>query len=198
MDKEVKISDITTVPNLLSLLRVALIVPFVLLFLAEQYIASAIVLIASGISDVLDGFIARKFNQITALGKILDPIADKLTLIAIMICVTIYTPIVIPIMIILIVKDVLMLLGGSVLIENKITPPASKWYGKLSTTVFYISVCIIVFLKAAFNYQNDILSLVLLSVTAVLMIFSLIKYSMIFYTLMKNRNSDNETQGKKE
>ncbi|MGN1129901.1 MAG: CDP-alcohol phosphatidyltransferase family protein [Ruminococcus sp.] len=189
MDKEVKISQIKTVPNLMTLLRIVLIVPFVFFFINNQLILAAVTIGLSGLTDALDGFFARKFNQITPLGKILDPIADKLTLFAIMVCVTIYTPIIAPVMVVLIVKDVLMLLGGSVLIKKKITPPASKWYGKVGTFVFYISVCLIVFLKAAFNYQNDILSLCLLSVTALIMLFSLVQYAIIFVSLLKeNKN----------
>ncbi len=183
-----KLEEIYTIPNLMTLFRIVLIVPFVMFFLNGNYIASAIAVILSGLSDALDGFIARKFNQITALGKILDPIADKLTLFAIMVCVTIYSPIVLPVMIVLIIKDLLMLIGGSVLIKNNLTPPPAKWYGKVSTFVFYVVVSLIVFLKAAFNYQNDILSLVLLSITTVLMLFALFMYFSIFLSLMKNKN----------
>ena len=112
-----------------------------------------------------------------------------LSLFAIMVCVTIYTPIIAPVMAILIVKDVLMLLGGSVLLKKNIAPPAAKWYGKIGTFVLYISVCLIVFLRAAFGYQNDVLSLCLLSVTALIMLFSLVQYGIIFLSLLKeNKN----------
>ncbi len=189
MDKEIKISQIKTVPNLMTLLRIVLIVPFVYFFINNQLLLAAITIGLSGLTDALDGFFARKLNQITPLGKILDPIADKLTLFAIMVCVTIYTPIIAPVMVILIAKDVLMIIGGSVLIKKKIAPPASKWYGKVGTFVFYISVCLIVFLKAAFGYQNDVLSLCLLSVTALIMLFSLVQYGIIFLSLLKeNKN----------
>ncbi|MGN0488579.1 MAG: CDP-alcohol phosphatidyltransferase family protein [Ruminococcus sp.] len=183
-----KISDIYTIPNLMTLLRIVLIGPFMFFFLNKNYIAAAVSVILSGITDALDGFIARRFNQITALGKILDPIADKLTLFAIMICVTIYSPVVLPVMVVLIIKDLLMLIGGSILLKNNLTPPQARWYGKVSTFVFYVVVSLIVFLKAAFNYQNDILSLVLLSVTTVLMLFSLFMYFLVFLSLMKNKN----------
>ncbi len=187
--KNIKRKDILTVPNLLSFFRIVLIVPFIIFFLQKNYILAAVALILSGISDALDGFIARTFNQITPLGKILDPIADKLTLFAIMVCMVILTPVVMPVMIVLIVKDLLMLIGGSRLIKYKITPPAAKWYGKAGTFMFYVSVCLIVFLKAAFNYENDILSIVLLSATTAMMVFALIRYGMIFRQLIKNKDS---------
>ena len=66
-------SDLWTVPNILTYLRFALVVPFVILFLNEKYLESAICIGLSGISDCLDGFFARKLNQVTQLGKLLDP-----------------------------------------------------------------------------------------------------------------------------
>ncbi|MCH5298983.1 MAG: CDP-alcohol phosphatidyltransferase family protein [Ruminococcus sp.] len=192
MLKNFKPEDLITIPNLLSIFRIVLIAPFVVFFLQKNYIAAAIALIISGISDALDGFIARTFNQVTDVGKVLDPIADKLTLISIMVCVTIFSPIVLPVMLVLILKDMGMLVGGSVLIKKGITPPAAKWYGKVSTFMFYISVCLIVFLKAAFNYENSTLSLLTLSVTTLMMFFSLIKYFMIFLSLI-NENENKKT-----
>lgn len=186
--KKLNSKEIFTFANLLSFLRIVLIVPFVIFFLQKNYVLAAAALILSGISDALDGFVARTFNQVTQLGKILDPIADKLTLFAIMVCMVILTPVVMPVMIVLIVKDVLMLIGGSQLIKRKITPPAAKWYGKAGTFMFYVSVCLIVFLKAAFNYENDILSIVLLSLTTAMMLFALVRYGMIFWQLIKNKS----------
>lgn len=185
MFKDVKAKDFLTVPNLLSVLRIILIPPFMYFFLEKNYIMSAVLLVISGLSDAFDGFIARTFNQVTALGKMLDPIADKLTLIAIMVCITIFSPIVLPVMVILIIKDVVMLIGGSRLIKKGIAPPAAKWYGKVSTFLFYVSVCLIVFLKAAFNYESDILSVSLLSVVCLFMIFALVKYFLIYNSLIK-------------
>jgi cardiolipin synthase len=185
MFKDVKAQDWLTIPNILSFFRIVLIVPFVYFFLEKNYVLAAVMLILSGLSDACDGFIARKFNQVTELGKMLDPIADKLTLIAIMVCITIFSPIVLPVMIVLIVKDVIMIIGGSRLVKTGIAPPAAKWYGKLGTFMFYVSVCLIVFLKAAFNYENDILSVTLLSITSVIMIFALIKYFLVYNSLLK-------------
>ncbi|MBR1730995.1 MAG: CDP-alcohol phosphatidyltransferase family protein [Ruminococcus sp.] len=189
MIKNLNLKEIKTIPNILSLFRIVLIIPFVIFFLNENYIAAAIAIILSGISDALDGFIARKFNQITDLGKMLDPLADKLTLIAIMICLVILFPIVMPVVIILIIKDVVMMIGASVLLKSDIKPPAARWYGKIGTIMFYFSVALIVFLKAVFNYENPILSLVLLGLTAAMMIFALIEYFLIFRKLKNSANT---------
>lgn len=183
-----KASDLVTVPNLITYLRFILIVPFAYFFLEEQYIYSAICIGLSGLSDCFDGLVARKLNQVTSLGKILDPIADKITLLVVVLCMVILVPVVLPVLIVLLLKDVLMLLGGTDLINKGITPPAAKWYGKVGTVVFYISVCIIVFLKAIFNYENFALDLTLLSVTALTMIFALYQYGKIYFQLIKEYN----------
>lgn len=181
-------SDLWTVPNLLTYLRFVLVVPFVILFLNEKYLLSAICIGLSGVSDCLDGFWARKLNQVTQLGKLLDPIADKITLISVMFCMVFYAPNVIPILIVLIAKDVIMLLGGVSLLRRRITPPAAEWFGKLATIVFYFAVCIIVFLKAVVNYENILIDDILLSITAVVMLYALYRYSKIYKALIKEYN----------
>ena len=150
-------SDLWTVPNILTYLRFALVVPFVILFLNEKYLESAICIGLSGISDCLDGFFARKLNQVTQLGKLLDPIADKITLISVMFCMAFYAPNVIPILVVLIAKDVAMLIGGVSLLKRKITPPAAEWFGKLATIVFYFAVCIICLLYTSAKHLNAML-----------------------------------------
>ena len=181
-----------TVPNILSVLRILLIIPFVFFFLSKNYIAAAAMVIISGLSDMFDGMIAQKFNQITALGKILDPIADKLTLVAVIICIGIIVPKIIPLVVILVVKDLLMLLGGAYLIQKKITPPAAKWYGKLSTILFYLSVSVIVLLEIITGSASDfaVLTTVLMLVTTAAMLFSMVKYFLIFLSLLRENKQE--------
>ena len=192
-----KTSDLFTIPNLITYVRFLLIIPFAYFFLREEYISSAICIGLSGLSDCFDGLVARKLNQVTSLGKILDPIADKVTLLVVVVCMVIFVPVVLPVLIILLLKDVLMILGGTDLINKGITPPAAKWYGKVGTVVFYISVCIIVFLKAFLNYENFALDLTLLSVTALTMIFALYQYGKIYIQLIKEYNEGLEVEKNK-
>lgn len=192
-----KISDLFTVPNLITYVRFILIIPFAYFFLKEQYIPAAICIGLSGLTDCFDGLAARKLNQVTSLGKVLDPIADKVTLLVVVLCMVILVPMVLPVLIVLLLKDVLMLLGGTDLINKGITPPAAKWYGKVGTVVFYVSVCIIVFLKAILNYENIALDLTLLSITALTMIFALYQYGKIYIQLVKEYNERLECEKNK-
>lgn len=181
---EVISKDLMTIPNAISFIRILLITPFVAFFIERMYVAAAVTVGISGLSDLFDGMIARRFNQESELGKVLDPLADKLTLIAVGICIIFIEPYVLPLMIIMVTKDILMIIGGTVIINQGIIPPKSSWYGKLSTFMFYISVGAVV-LMAIFNYVNKPLSLTLLGVTAALMIFSLVNYAIIFFKIQK-------------
>lgn len=177
-----------SVPNIISFLRILIIIPFVSSFMKDNYILAGALLVLSGLSDLLDGMIARKFNQVTALGKMLDPTADKLTLMAVMVCVGLKLPKIFPFMIILIIKEVLMLVAGLVLIKRNQSPPSAQWYGKLATVVFYVSVILIIGLKALWGVDNEYVNLTLMIITAACMIYALFKYFRIFVSMVKSNN----------
>lgn len=183
------LASIFTVPNLMSVFRISLIAPFVIFMKKESYIAAGIVLILSGITDALDGFIARKFKMVTDLGKVLDPVADKLTIIAVMLCFAAKFKEIVPFVIILILKEASMFVAGAFLLKKCKRPIAARWYGKLATIVFYISVITVVSLKAIWNFENMCLTFLLMSVTSVLMIFALLRYLRIFIFMIKNQNN---------
>lgn len=184
MGNEFKSKDLFTIPNILTFCRILLITPFVSFFLEDNFIGAVSVLLLSALSDCLDGLLARKLNQITELGKVLDPIADKLTLLSIAFCFSVYMPKIIPIMIILATKDVLMLIAGTKLIKNGIAPPPAKWYGKVATAFFYFSTTLIIFLKVFLKFENDYLTFALLSITAILMIYAFVNYYKLYHQLM--------------
>ncbi len=200
--KKVDWAYIFTVPNILCYFRIALIAPMLCFFFkartmdyAEEYtISAAICLVLSGLSDFFDGLLARKLNQVTELGKMLDPVADKLTLFAVGICVVFIEPAVIPVISLLILKDFLMLIGASYMLKNHVKPCASKWYGKVGTFLFYISVGLIVLFDLILGKGDEfrIFAIILLTVTAVMMIYSLIRYFLFFREIMKKEKLKKE------
>lgn len=107
-----------------------------------------------------------------------------------------YAPNVIPILAVLIAKDATMLIGGVSLLKRKITPPAAEWFGKLATIVFYFAVCIIVFLKAVINYENLLIDDILLSITAVVMLYALYRYAKIYMALIKEDKAKKKEKSK--
>ena len=133
-----------TVPNAMSVFRI-LVIPFFAYFFLKGNLTAAIVALGlSGLSDALDGMIARHFNQITELGKLLDPLADKLTQGTVAICIAVHYPSIWPLLALLVLKELVMLCGACYLLKNGKKPCAAKWYGKVSTTLFYIAIGLIV------------------------------------------------------
>ncbi len=191
-----------TIPNLISLIRILLITPFVVFFLDKEYLIATIIIVVSGISDCFDGMIARKFNQESELGKILDPLADKLTLLAVGVCLVVIEPYFLPIVVILVAKDLLMLIGSSKVVKKGIIVPKSKWYGKLGTVMFYVSVTFIVLMEVIQNIDNPIVyiskqtgmivSMILLILTAVVMIFALFMYAKMYRDIMAKTQTGDE------
>lgn len=196
-----------TVPNWLSFARIVMVPIFAWLFLdnsiENNVIWSVFVLFLSGLSDFLDGKIARRFNQISDLGKVLDPVADKLTQMTIAVLLFIKfsgsTEQLIKtfswIFLVFIIKEFLMVLFGGIMIAIGLRPSASEIYGKVATFVFYI-VMIVLFAFApdvgAFNSLWTIpnaLLVVLVTVSAILTIVALISYLPGTYRQFKEKFS---------
>ena len=127
------------VPNILTIIRF-FIIPFIIVFaLQNNYIIAIIFLVISGITDVADGFIARKFNYITDFGKLMDPLADKCTQIATLLVLVIQEIIPVWILVVVVIKEVILVAGASFLYGKDLVV-SSKWYGKISTVLFYVAI----------------------------------------------------------
>lgn len=134
-----------TIPNLLSVIRISLIPVFAVMYLNGQPIAAIAILAVSGLTDLFDGKIARRFNQVSALGKILDPVADKLTQITIaiilFICFRRAENTTINafgwVFLVFLIKEGIMVVGGLVMLLMNIRPGAAEMPGKVATFTFY-------------------------------------------------------------
>lgn len=130
------------IPNILSSLRIVMVGIFVWLFLSGAYLWALAVYALAFFTDVLDGYLARRFHWITAVGKLLDPVADKLMIFAALVCIFVgkmnETPYLI-ILTLVAVQQALMILGGLVML-NKHVVVQSDWYGKVSTGIFAAGV----------------------------------------------------------
>lgn len=141
------------IPNILTVFRFLLVPLIVITAVQNNYISTIIILTISGITDILDGFIARKFNFISDFGKLMDPLADKITQISLLLTITLKRIIPFWISIIVILKEVLMVTGASFLYGKQLVV-SSKWYGKLSTVLFYIAFVLSLFLK---QFESNLL-----------------------------------------
>ncbi len=182
-----------TIPNLLSFLRIIMVPVFGVLFYQDHLIAALIVLVASGLTDFLDGKIARRFNQVSELGKVLDPIADKITMITIAIlmflefhaCESALMKAFSWIFFVFLAKEFVFVVGGAAMIAFGIIPGAAEIYGKVATFVFYI-VMVVMFLfgpEVGVVSRNvpglvlpELACVILVSVSALLTIIAFISY----------------------
>ena len=127
-----------SIPNLLSYFRLLLIPVFIVLYVHEEFTAALITLAVSGLSDILDGRIARKYNMVTDLGKVLDPLSDKVTHIALLICLVSRYRFVWVVLGLLVVKELAVAGLGACAVKRGKSVAGAKWYGKLSTVVFEV------------------------------------------------------------
>ncbi len=181
--------DLVTVPNLITFFRFVLVPPFVYFFINEQFLLAGIMIGLSGLSDCFDGFFARKLNQVTSLGKILDPIADKVTLVAVAVCMVIYIPSILPIMLVLVGKEFLMLLGGFIMLLRKMTPPPANIFGKIATLVFYFVISLIIFIKIVTGEEYMPVVIIGLILVAAAMLLALVQYAVMFVKINREKNN---------
>lgn len=134
------------VPNALSVVRILLVPVFLVLYLNGLDWWAFGVLVASGLTDALDGFIARRFHQITDCGKLLDPISDKLTQVAVVVALATRFAEMLPLAILCLVKESCQAVGGAIMLKRRGEVRGSKWFGKVSTVVFYASMSAVVLL----------------------------------------------------
>lgn len=133
--------EVFTVPNLLSFFRLLLIPVIVWLYCSrEQYTLALMVLILSGITDVADGIIARKFNLVSDFGKILDPVADKLTQMATLVCLLTRFPHMWLTLSVLTVKEIFTGIMGLRAIQKSGEVKGADWHGKVTTVVLYTTM----------------------------------------------------------
>lgn len=174
------------VPNLLTILRFLLIPIIVIACVQGDYILAIVVLTVSGITDILDGTIARKYNLISDFGKLMDPLADKATQISLL--TTLFIKGVIPIWILAVVvlKEFCMVSGASFLYGKELVV-SSKWYGKLATVLFYAAMVISLLLEQIGESTSSLIKAIgvadniLYYLAVITTIASLIMYMKAFY-----------------
>lgn len=173
--------EILTIPNLLSLFRLILIPVYVSVYLhaekPQDYVTAAAILAVSCLTDLVDGKIARKFNMISNVGKLLDPMADKATQLALTICLADRYPILYPILVLFIAKESFQLIAVIVSLCRGKALPGALMAGKICTTVLFISMILMVLLPDMNEYLVDALALLI----GGFLTFSFISYILAYF-----------------
>ena len=183
--------NILTIPNLISLFRILLIPLIILLYCGKKhYTATIMVITISGASDIIDGKIARKFNMVSDVGKVLDPVADKLTQAALVICLIARYPWMWALLALFAVKECLMPLWGYLTLKSTDTINGAKWYGKLSTVVLYAVMMILIL----FVDIPQAIATALMLLCGGMMLLSLVMYGRFYHAILDQAPSGSEQQ----
>lgn len=140
--------QILTIPNLISIFRIALIPVYLRIYLhadsSDDYTTAAVILAVSCLTDLVDGKIARRFNMVTQLGKLLDPVADKLTQLALMICLSAKHEAMRFLLVLFLVKELFQFFAMVGMLRRGKALDGALMSGKVCTTVLFTSLIIMV------------------------------------------------------
>ena len=176
-------NKVITIPNILSFFRLCLIPVIVWLYcVKKEYFWTIIVYGFSSLTDIVDGIIARKFNMISTFGKVFDPVADKLTQMAIIICLAIHFGwyMLIPLAI-FVVKEVGMNIVGLVAAKKTGKIKGAMWHGKLNTVLFFV----IMVVHLLWYNIPPVVSYVFVSISVTMMLVSATLYTVDYVHMLK-------------
>ena len=175
--------EILTIPNLLSLFRLILIPVYVVIYLNadsnDDYFLSAAILAVSCLTDLIDGKIARHFNMISTVGKILDPLADKATQFTLILCLALEYPVLWYLVGLFVIKESFQLIAGGIRFKKGIILKGALLSGKICTTILFVSLILMVLL-------HDLSPKVVTIIFIVDVVFMLISFGDYLFAYLEN------------
>lgn len=183
--------EILSIPNLLSLFRLALIPVYIVIYLnateAYEYFIAGTILAVSCLTDMIDGKVARHFNMITNLGKLLDPVADKLTQFALTVCLSLKYPPLRPVLALFVVKESFQLIALLVNLRKGKALKGALISGKICTTVLFISLTALVL----FPLMPPVAVQIIAATDTVFLLFAFICYILAYFGKNKHDKVQN-------
>lgn len=177
--------SIFTIPNILSFFRICLIPVIVWLYCYQQnYIGATLVLLLSGLTDIVDGIIARHFDMVSDLGKILDPVADKLTQGVTLLCLLSRYPHMAVLIILFVIKEISAAVTGLWSIHKASIVEGAVWHGKLTTVALYTMMVI----HLVWFHIPPLLSYILVGICMVIMLVSFTLYMIRNIKTIRNKS----------
>lgn len=174
--------EIFSIPNLLSLFRIALIPVYISIYLnardKDDYFLAAAILAVSCLTDLIDGKIARRYNMITNVGKLLDPLSDKLTQFALILCLSLRNPVLWFVVGLFFVKEIFQLIGCSIALRKGLTMTGSLLPGKICTTVLFVTLILMVMFP---GIPNSIINIIAI-VDSAFLVFAFSTYTFAFFS----------------
>ena len=189
MNHASKKRKVLTVPNALSFFRLCLIPVFVWLYCVKHsYEWTGTLLMLSGLTDMVDGFIARKFDATSDVGKILDPIADKLTQVSMLLCLLVRFPLMLFPLLLMACKELFMAVSGALIIRETGFVPGAVWHGKTATVCLYAVALLHIF----WSEIPPVYSTVTIAVCLLMITLSFVLYAIRNIKLLRCRGEHKE------
>ena len=183
--------EVFTIPNMLSMFRIALIPVYIVIYLnagqPEEYFLAGSILAVSCLTDMIDGKIARKFNMISTVGKILDPIADKLTQFTLTLCLSVKYPVLRYVLLLFVIKEGFQLIAGIINFRRGHMLTRALLPGKICTTVLFISLILLVLIPQL----SDNVVRIITYVDIGFMLFSFLNYIYAYYAYFRKNQEKN-------
>jgi len=180
------------IPNILSAIRICMVPVFIYLFFEhyERIYLSLLIFLLAGLTDIIDGYLARRNNWISNLGKLLDPLADKLMECTVLVCFAVKGIIPWQLTAVFMIKELFMVCGAIIVLKKIKVTVKSKWYGKITTSVFY-AIVFSVFAVHVFDISVNVpVAVILFALALLLTLVSMILY--IIDTLRINAELKNK------
>ena len=177
-------------PNILTTIRFFLVPVFGYYLYVQAYKTATIIFIIAGITDILDGYIARKKNLITEWGKLADPLADKLMQLTALIMLTFHNIIPPIFLVIMLAKELTMVAGSIKLYRKDNVVVSANWYGKFATVVFYVAIVVTMLFKilGLDGTIPNLIAVALILITIVTMLYAFIKYVVVYKEATKKKD----------
>ena len=175
---------IITIPNALSALRI-LMIPAILYYINHQYELAFFCLLLSWVTDILDGWIARKFHMTSDLGIVLDPVADKLTQGCVLLAIGTSKPWMTALCMLLIAKESIMVLFGLAVLKKTNRTYSAKWHGKVANGCIYTTLAAHILWKDMPNTYST--GMIIFCAAA--MLLSLVLYCLRYASIIRKTNS---------
>ena len=173
--------EVWTIPNILSIFRLILIPIYVSIYLhADEpgdYLLAGVILAVSCLTDLVDGKIARKFNQITTLGKFLDPLADKATQGAMILCLAVHHPVLWALLALFVVKEGFQLVAMLLTLRKGMALDGALMAGKISTTILFVTLIVMVLFPGMTAMTANLLT----GVCFVALVVAFVQYIRAYY-----------------
>lgn len=190
MKNRIDKKEIFSIPNLMGYFRILLIPLFSWMYCTADstgdYYAAAVVVGVSGLTDMFDGKIARRFHMITELGKFIDPLADKLTQAALLICLAVRYPLMRAVLVLFVIKEGFMAVMGALLLPRGKKLDGAMWFGKVCTAVLYAVLFLLLLLPGIGTTAAN----VLIGICGAFLLFSFLMYIPVFRRMWKESEGD--------